>query len=175
MLICNLQSKMIDLHALNLCAILGLSVALFRSRQTIARLRIDPAYGIQTRAAVEFSPPKKGMIIFWDIDRMRELNARWGYEEVDRRISAATYKIRLSHGCSLIARWYSGDEFIYNCSSLDAERAARRIHRLFSQQEIAVTIGIASIENDGWREAVRRACKTVQDAKRRGDRGTIHK
>ena len=143
-------------------------------RRRSRRMAIDPIYGIYTRVAVEARPPTEGSIIFWDVDMMRQLNTSRGYEDVDQRISTVVKQLRASRDCTLVARWYSGDEFIYNCPSDSVQAAAERIRTLFSKQGISVTIGIAPIHEGDWREAVRIASHLVQDAKRRGDRGKIY-
>ena len=153
-------------------AIGALLIALVRAELSVRRMKIDPTYGIWTRQAVEASPPKSGGIVFWDIDHMHEANEELGYAEVDKRISRAARLVRISRGCKLIARWYSGDEFIYSCPENQALGAANRIQSLFLDEGLSVTIGVSTICGD-WRNAVRDASALVQDAKRRGERGQI--
>lgn len=159
---------------LEISAIAGLAAGWIAERRRVQRMMIDPAYGIYTRVATEANPPKTGSIIFWDIDDMRSLNHKWTYEGTDQRIRLVVKRLRQGRNCRLIARWYSGDEFIYNCPSKDAAGAAARIQRLFAEQGIGVTIGIAPIVEQDWREAVRVASRLVQAAKATRQHGGIY-
>lgn len=154
-------------------AIAGLSAGWYLEHRHSQRMKIDPTYGIYTRIAVEAKPPKSGSIIFWDIDDMRTLNQKWTYEGTDIKIRAATKSLQISRDCHLIARWYSGDEFIYNCPQEDAVGTAERIQSLFQQQGISITLGIASILDEDWRGAIRAASSAVQAAKSSGQHGKI--
>jgi GGDEF domain-containing protein len=136
-------------------------------------LSIDPSYKVLTRPAFEMNPPTEGAIIFWDIDGMGKMNTAQGYEAVNARIRAACSAIRGSKK-SLVARWFSGDEFVLNCPTEDAQGAADRIVALFAAQGVAITAGVAAISPDGWKAAVERASALVQAAKSRGDRGGVH-
>lgn len=136
-------------------------------------LSIDPSYGTLTRPAFELKPPKAGALIFWDIDSMATLNTDLGYEGVNTRIREACAAIRNGLN-SLVARYFSGDEFVYACPEPDAPGAAARIVELFAQQGISITVGIATINTDGWKPAVIRASDLVQAAKKAGRRGTIN-
>lgn len=155
-------------------AIAGLGTAWLVERRRAQRMMIDPAYGIYTRVATEAKPPKTGSIIFWDIDDMRSLNQKWTYEGTDKKIRAVVRRLRKSRNCYLVARWYSGDEFIYNCPNQDAAGAATRIKALFESQGIGVTLGIAPIHQQDWREAVRVASGLVQAAKAARQHGGIY-
>lgn len=136
-------------------------------------LSIDPSYGTLSRAAFELKPPTDGALIFWDIDNMAALNADLGYEGVNGRIRAACAAIRNSLN-TLVSRYFSGDEFLYPCPAPDAPGAAARIVELFAQQGISITVGIATIDADGWKPAVVRASDLVQAAKKAGRRGTVN-
>lgn len=160
------------LELAELSAIGGLAAYGLVQRQRIQQMRIDPTYGCLTRTAVETSPPKEGAIVFWDIDHMHEANERYGYQAVDVRIKTAIDQIRASRDCRLIARWYSGDELIYNCPTEDAPAAAQRVLDLFEEQGLSVTASYAVIGEE-WHEAVVSAAKAVQAAKAAGQRGVV--
>jgi GGDEF domain-containing protein len=151
-----------------------LIAALALAQSQINAMKIDPTYGILTRVALEASPATEGAIIFWDVDKMHDLNQDWGYEGVDKRIREACAHIRHTRGCTLIARWYSGDEFIYACPANEVRQAALNIVGLFKAQGIGVTCGVAEIVGGDWREAVRTASRWVQSAKAKGNRGGVH-
>ena len=82
--------------------------------ERVEYLSKDTAYGVWTRAAfLQFcSVMPRGLraVIFFDFDRIHNLNDELGYAEVDRRIrSTLTLDFRAS---DLVARWYSGDEIV---------------------------------------------------------------
>jgi len=151
-----------------------LIIALTLAQNQVNAMKIDPTYGILTRVALEASPATEGAIVFWDVDKMHDLNQVWGYEGVDKRIREACAHIRHTRGCTLIARWYSGDEFIYACPAAEASQAAASIVALFKAQSIGVTCGVAEIVGGDWREAVRTASGMVQNAKADNNRGGVH-
>lgn len=162
------------LEIAELTAIGGLAAVAVAQRQRIQHYKIDPIYGCYTRIAVNAEPPKDGAIVFWDIDHMHDLNERWGYDGVDSRIREAMTHIRMTRGCRLVARWYSGDEFVYNCPAADAAGAGGRIKALFAEQDISVTLSHSIIQKDEpWHEAASRATRAVQAAKKNGQRGVV--
>ena len=79
----------------------------------IEYLSKDTCYGIWTRAAFlqfcEVMPRGVRAVIFLDFNRIHDLNAEVGYEEVNRRIKTTLSDFRQS---DLVARWYSGDEIV---------------------------------------------------------------
>ncbi|PSN19803.1 hypothetical protein C7271_05410 [filamentous cyanobacterium CCP5] len=161
------------IEIIELSMIAGLAAGWLGEHQRTRRMMIDPAYGIYTRVAAEARPPKSGSIIFWDIDDMRSLNQQWTYEGTDQKIKTVLKQVRAGRNCHLVARWYSGDEFIYSCPSKDAASAADRIQALFRSQGISITIGIAPIVDQDWQSAVRVASLLVQEAKCKGQHGGV--
>ena len=137
-------------------------------------LKIDPTYGVYSRASLELSPPQGECIIFWDIDNMHTLNAELSYQGVDEKIKRVCRRIREVDGHLRIIRWYSGDEFIYSCNNSDALGAANRILSMFAAEGIGITVGVASVKGDQWLSAVTRASSFVQRAKFVERRGTIN-
>jgi len=115
----------------------------------------------------KYDPSKA--IIFFDIDNMKILNSTLGYSEVDDRIQRVFSNVRKDE---LIARWYSGDEFVIIAPLKDAMLCAQRIRSLFNEQDISVTGAIVPVFDIPLKNNVKKASDIVQDLKQL-QRGTI--
>jgi hypothetical protein len=79
------------------------------------KLLWDSNFGVHSRAGLdEFGKhldEKYKTVGFIDFDGVRELNAKYGYEDVNRRIKATLKEIT---GVTdvFVARWFSGDELV---------------------------------------------------------------
>jgi hypothetical protein len=72
-------------------------------------------------------------VVFFDIDRMHELNSRLGYERVNALIRSAFHA---RHKDVLICRYFSGDELLAVVRAGDGEGFARRISTALSSQPL---------------------------------------
>lgn len=100
-------------------------------REQISQLSADPVFGMWTRNAfLQFChvmPRGLRVLTFLDLDNLHQLNDRYGYEEVNRRIRAI-FSIPFRRS-DLIARWFSGDEIVILFDA-DQEFALRKIGQL---------------------------------------------
>ena len=99
--------------------------------QKIDALSWDGAFGMWTRNAFiqlcDVMPRGQRVVVFLDIDGVHDLNHRYGYSEVDRRIkNAFSIPFRRS---DIVARWYSGDEIVILFDA-DVAGAKRKIRDL---------------------------------------------
>lgn len=80
----------------------------------VRRLSYDDAFGMLTRPALiqhaRRLPPDAYFVLFLDLSHMRLLNARLGYEEVNRRVRRTFTPAH--RRTDLVGRWYSGDEIL---------------------------------------------------------------
>lgn len=141
----------------------------------LTKLRINATFGIENRTSIELDGPHQVQeVLFFDIDKMHELNDMWGYDEVDARLRHAMTRVRVTRG-SRFVQWYSGDEFCYICNRGEAEIVRLRIECLLAEQDITATYAIARVLNTDWRDAVSKAKFAVQEQKRARDHATICK
>ncbi|MBW4661001.1 MAG: diguanylate cyclase [Drouetiella hepatica Uher 2000/2452] len=158
---------------------LALLIKWQQAETRIQQLTVCPSYGCLTRQGVDIEwkrrhdRPPKPSIVFFDIDGMKEANAKWGYAEVDRRISSVVSQIRSSELVTL-GRYFSGDEFVIICSKSEAYVTANRICKAFADQSMSATFAIAPCVSASLEECVRPAADAVQLAKLQGRRGTIN-
>ena len=115
-------------------------------RLKVAELCWDEPFGMLTRNAFlqrcRELPRIPCRIVFIDLDDIGDLNLRYGYKEVDRRIKSifnGFYNPK-----ELVARWYSGDEIVVLFD--DVPDVAQRMHEL---QLAAHTQGITFVYATG--------------------------
>ena len=73
------------------------------------------------------------IVAFMDLNHIHDLNERYGYTEVDRRVKAMfSVSFRRS---DVVARWYSGDEMVILFDS-DRTGADRKIHELEKSAQV---------------------------------------
>lgn len=95
-----------------------------RATHMAASLLTDPTFGCLTRAGIT-RRWRPGMVaLFFDLDGLHDLNATYGYEEVDRRIRAALAVCRRDEAA--VGRWYSGDEFVVIVPTVEAAHAVEQ-------------------------------------------------
>ena len=94
--------------------IFGFEKEIIQLKSHIKELGFDSTFNMLTRNAFlehcRHLPRNSYTIAFLDFDRMHELNTRFGYEEVNKRIRK-TFEIPF-RASDIRARWYSGDEIV---------------------------------------------------------------
>jgi len=146
--------------------------------QQVERLRIDPTFGCLSRQGLDellTSTSLDGkVVVFFDLDKMHELNEVYGYQEVDRRIRAVLAQFRASE--VVVGRWYSGDEIVLIVPYSEQDAVVNRLKVALDSQELSATIALSPISGEGADAcyiAIRSAASKVQQAKARGDRGSV--
>jgi GGDEF domain-containing protein len=138
-----------------------------RLRRQVERMGYDPAFGCLTRQGAErrasaLRGPHE--VVFFDLDDMRRLNARWGYAEVDRRVRAALAAVRVRQADLVVGRWYSGDELFAVVPAGTGVGLCRRLEAALAQEGLSATFGVVL-----WREtlatSVEAASRLVRTAK----------
>lgn len=98
-------------------------------REKCGRLLWDSNFGVHSRAGLDELgndiTGKYRTVAFIDFDGVHELNKKYGYEEVNRRISATLREISKVTDI-FVARWFSGDELVV-LSMHDAEKTERLV------------------------------------------------
>ncbi len=98
-------------------------------KEKYRKLLWDSNFGVHSRAGLdELNGDIKGKyktVAFIDFDGVHELNKKYGYEEVNRRISATLREISKVTDV-FVARWFSGDELVV-LSRHDAEKTERLV------------------------------------------------
>jgi GGDEF domain-containing protein len=142
----------------------------------IDRLTTCPVYSIGTRQKLETNwprlPHKNRSVIFFDFDKIHELNQQLGYIAVDKKIAAALANFRKTRGDTVSYRWYSGDEIVITVPTQDAQATAQRLQLAIAAQGLSATIAIAK-STGNLKDTVRTASDRVQAAKAAGIRGQI--
>lgn len=141
--------------------------------EVVRRLRdayIDRSYGCLTRVGLEQRWTGRGVVLFFDINRMGELNDLLTYEGVNARIRAALAET-CRRGEAVAARWASGDELLIwleIAPELLPVVEARLVAAL-ARQGIDAEMAPATAERD-LVATVKRASDQVQELKRRRTR-----
>ena len=81
--------------------------------ENIIRLSTDSVFGILNRSGLEIQMRNKNTpfnAIFIDFNNMKELNEKYGYEEVNKKIRKKLKKIKRDN--YILGRWFSGDEVV---------------------------------------------------------------
>lgn len=145
-------------------------------RAVVDRLTTCPVYSIGTRQKLEANwptlPHKDRSVIFFDFDKIHDLNEQLGYIEVDRRIATVLAGFRKSRQDTVSYRWYSGDEIVITVPSREAQATAQRLQLAITAQGLSATIAIAE-SSGNLLDTVRTASDRVQAAKAAGIRGQI--
>jgi GGDEF domain-containing protein len=139
----------------------------------LAAAQIDSQFGILTRCGIDqrwhTRPPHADTILFFDIDRVHDHNAEWGYSETDRRIAAFLAEVNTPW----VFRWFSGDEFGLLCPAGDAPGLVARVQARLAEQGMTATFGAAPIRDNDLQASMDQAAALVQAAKAQDRRGTI--
>jgi GGDEF domain-containing protein len=140
----------------------------------LATAQIDPQFAILTRRGIDqrwhARPAHADTVIFFDIDRVHDHNAQWGYAGTDRRIASVLAQV----GKNWVFRWFSGDEFGLLCMGADARGFASRMQELLRDQGMTATFGMAPLVDNDLPASVGQAAALVQAAKAQGRSGTIN-
>ena len=151
----------------------------------IHKLSWNDGFGCHTRAGFEHMvwpeiAAKARWIVYLDIDRMHELNARFGsYEPVDTMIRQVLAAVRSSD--HVAGQWKSGDEFLICITETDhrpaadlatAEGLVDRLVYEFARQGMTATFAIVPVLSTHLKENVQPAVDRVYDQKnKRGKEG----
>lgn len=139
-------------------------------------------YGCYTRPGFQkkiwpYIAPKAQWLVYFDIDGMGELNARYTHAGVNARIKKSL-EIRMSDFL-LTGQRYSGDEF-FICITDDSERGetnpvelAVRLKAALHENGLSATFAVAPVISDDLMETLEPAVQLVEQAKERNERGTI--
>lgn len=134
----------------------------------IARLSTNVWFGCLTRQALDLALEATDLtgkaIVYFDIDRLKAANERWGKAESSRRIREA---LACRAEDVILGNWFSGDEFAAIVPTTDALGFARRIQAELQAREMSATflvwtrrdmdaaeIGLAAIKDRGIRAAI---------------------
>lgn len=153
----------------------ALIVAVIYQRRSIKKLHQCPTFGCLSRQGIDAYwqsiRRKKGLsIVFLDVDNMHDANAKYGYQEVDKKLKSAFSKIRSDER---LGRWYSGDELVLLVSQDGAFIAADRILQALLNEGLSATFGIVKAEGEFLSDCVKKASSLVQESKSQGIRGVI--
>lgn len=149
--------------------------------QEIESLSIDPIWGCFTRAAMslrwdEFTDSAVS-VVYCDIDRMHDLNTRYGHAGVDERIKRVIAQVR--HGDKsrksdiVVSRWLNGDELVFILKSGNAQSFCERIHADFQSVGISVTMAHSPRVTDNPVDTINPLDEQVQQYKNVDLRGEI--
>ncbi len=148
-----------------------------KAESELMRSRTDHTFGIYSRYGIERIVQQwrrqPMFLIFGDLDHIHELNEEHGYEAVDRSVRTAFQEIkeRLEPGM-LLARWYSGDEWIL-VFRRDPAKYLDLIISTFKDEGISLTLAMSHTRefNGKLGDLVYPAAKKVARAKKYNNRG----
>lgn len=141
----------------------------------VQELSISPVFGCLTRSALDvllrdFDFTGLG-VIYWDIDKLKELNLRWGKEESSRRIREAI--AARSTDC-VAGQVFSGDEFIAFPQEEDCLQMAQRIRDAMHALGISATFLITRLLPDETPAEMLKRLDQQSDAFKALGRDTIY-
>ena len=78
--------------------------------ETVTKLSFDSVFGILTRSGLELKMQNIGIFnaVFIDFEHIKEMNEKYGYEEVNKRIREKLDKLKYPD--YILGRWFSGEE-----------------------------------------------------------------
>jgi GGDEF domain-containing protein len=142
--------------------------------QENAALSISPSFGVLIRAAVERKwesiDKQDKYFLFFDIDNLHELNATYGYDEVNKRVSLGLATLRSSELLGLV---FSGDEFVAVINKKEVEFLLQRLRLDMLRQGITVTCGIVEVDSDEFNKHYKQTKNVVQQAKAENKRDCV--
>jgi diguanylate cyclase (GGDEF)-like protein len=154
----------------------ALAVWVILQRLQIKQLHLCSSYGCLTRQGVDaqwqrHKNKSNQSLIFLDLDKIHDLNEKWGYTVVDAKIKASL-KCRKNE---LLGRWYSGDELIIIVPTQEALATCNRIQNQLENNGLSGTFAIVPINknNKHISDAVKKASALVQSAKLNDNRKVI--
>jgi len=135
--------------------------------QMITALKTDREYGILTRQAVPIELPRikkrARFVVFLDIDDCKGANAKYGYDEVNKKIRRA---IQVRHADVLMrARWFSGDEIIIILKG-DPDGFVQRLH--IALKNVGLAASMAAVSFSGNLESDVRTAAAIVAAHKTG-------
>lgn len=115
------------------------------------KARTDKTFGIYSRYGIESIASgwedQQVYVLFADLDEIHKLNAKLGYQKVDKKINSAFKAIKeILCDNDYLARWYSGDEWIL-ISKSNPEKYVKEIFDAFHLQGINLTIATNYSDN----------------------------
>ena len=131
----------------------GFNLQMRQLKEQLQDLSWDTAFGMYTRSGLMTLAKSqflgKKSVAFLDLDRIHELNERYGYDEVDRRVRAA-FSANTRKGDALAARWWSGDEIllVLDCNTDRAYHVLERLASAASTQKLSFTCAIGQWDTD---------------------------
>ena len=133
---------------------------------TLKELTIDKSFNCYTRQALPllWDSIKGGVkwAVFFDLNKMHELNEQLGYTEVDRRIRQS---LETRADDVTVARWYSGDEFVVFGHSGDYEGFIERLSKRFEIVGLSAMYAGTSELSGHYEQIVEGLTKEVQAQK----------
>lgn len=133
----------------------------------------DSAYGVATRNGTESHWTRRGMNQTWvllDIDYMHELNATYGYDEVNNKIKRVCSVIRRGE---FVGRLFSGDELAIAVDSVEsAIEVCKRLESAFTAESMSATYAIGAA-GDTFGATFKKLGDTLTTAKNNNLRGSI--
>lgn len=113
-------------------------------RSVSAKLQKCPDFGCLTRQGIERRKPgRKSVIVFIDIDYMKQANSSHGYNVVNDKIRTSLARIT-REGDIVSGRWFSGDEFIFFASGADGAAICDRIKSEFAADDFGMSLGVTA-------------------------------
>lgn len=148
----------------------------------VQALAWNDGYGCYTRQGFEklvwhTITKKARWVIFFDIDNMHDLNARHGYEGVNKIIKKS---LTIRGSDFMAGQWFSGDEFIVIITDDPGRDISNpvefcmRLKGIFEKNGAPATFAIAPVVSDDLLTNVMPAHELCQAAKARNDRGSIN-
>lgn len=119
----------------------------------IAELEHHAAFDLPRRPVLErrwaMVNPCETRLIFFDLDGMNALNARFGYAEVDRRIRATFDTLRSeTRADTSVFLYQGGDEFVALCPASNAHGLTARIQLLLWSNGLSASFAIVPMGDD---------------------------
>ena len=152
----------------------GFDAEIRELRRQVKELSWDGTFGMWTRGAfLQFChvmPRDTRYLAFIDLNKIHELNEKYGYSEVDRRVKE-TFSVPFRRS-DVVARWYSGDEIVILFDS-DVEVAEGKIDQLREsalEQDLTfyVAVGQWEVGKVPIEEVVDELARQVVEQKKQG-------
>jgi len=118
----------------------------------VSELSVSPWFGCLTRNALDVAiraiDTADLWVCFFDIDRLKQANERWGKLTTSNKI-AASIKPRSSdllaeYHLPIVGQWFSGDEFVAILPEADVLGYAQRVQKALHSEELSATFVLVS-------------------------------
>jgi|TARA_B110000495_G_C22777498_1_gene454811 GGDEF domain-containing protein len=119
-------------------------------RHQIKELSWDSTFGMWTRGAFlkfcHVMPRDTRCLAFIDLNKIHELNEKYGYSEVDRRVKE-TFSVPFRRS-DVVARWYPGDEIVilFDSDIGVAEGKIEQLHESAADQDLTFYVAVGQWE-----------------------------